>query len=94
MVKLTIFAVISPGTIQTILNYFLLELGDESYTLTYPLMYVLLRKTLHSVTLKWLQFSKSFLFHSITQVTVQLEDTIWLYDRIEFICRHNGYNRL
>lgn len=39
MVKLTIFMVMLPGIIQTVINYFYLELDSESYTLTYPLMY-------------------------------------------------------
>lgn len=39
MVKLTIPSVMLPSIIPTFINYFYLELGKESYALTYPLMY-------------------------------------------------------
>lgn len=39
LVELTCLVVMLPGIIQTIINYFILDLDNESYALTYPLMY-------------------------------------------------------
>lgn len=86
MVKLTIPSVMLPSIIPTFINYFYLELGKESYALTYPLMY--------DTASGLLLYFSSVLISSNLQAPIQLENTAGLCGRIVFIHWGNGYHCL
>lgn len=75
VVKLTMTGIIVPIVFVSAINYFLYQLGDESYFLPFPIVYVLIS---HSSSVVFANMVKSN--SAILQTAIQLENTAWILD--------------